>query len=118
MTDGKEIDDPYLVEADDGQGIEIEVDVESPTMSRELTEFLIQLSITVHRFGMYPPGHPALQPAADGVLDRLPRLLKRRRRQRTAVRLAARSCEGAESLARRLQRLCPLAKDEPCQRMP
>ena len=67
MTDGAEIEDGLVVD--------IEVDVDTPTLSRELTEFLIQLSITVHRFGMYPPGHPSLEPAAEGVVDRLGRLL-------------------------------------------
>lgn len=67
MTDSTEIDD--------GQGVDLEVDVETPVLSRGLTEFLIQLSITVHRFGMYPPGHPSLEPAAENVVDRLGRLL-------------------------------------------
>jgi len=41
------------------------------TLSRELGELLIQLSIGVHRFGMYPPGHPSLEPVAENVLARL-----------------------------------------------
>ena len=40
-------------------------------LSRELTEFLIELSIAVHRFAMYPPGHPSLQPAVENVVGRL-----------------------------------------------
>lgn len=53
----------------------IDEDVEQLALSGELTEFLIQLSIAVHRFSMYPPGHPSLEPAAQGVVDRLHRLL-------------------------------------------
>jgi hypothetical protein len=51
---------------------------ETATLSRELGELLVQLSIAVHRFAMYPPGHPSLQPAAEGVLDRLNALLSDR----------------------------------------
>jgi len=51
---------------------------ETATLSRELGEFLIQLSIAVHRFSMYPPGHPSLQPAAEGVVDRFEALLGER----------------------------------------
>lgn len=48
----------------------------SATLSRELGDFLIQFSIAVHRFAMYPPGHPSLEPAADNVLTRLAKLFK------------------------------------------
>ncbi len=44
-------------------------------MAGELTEFLVQLSITVHRFNMYPPGHPSLEPSAEEVVDLLQRLV-------------------------------------------
>ena len=57
---------------------EVEVVVDQPVMSRDLTEFLIQLSIAVHRFSMYPPGHPSLETAAEGVVERLSRLLEDR----------------------------------------
>src|SRR5688500_4798810 len=40
-------------------------------LSRELQEFLIELSIAVHRFAMYPPGHPSLGPAVENVVGRL-----------------------------------------------
>lgn len=46
----------------------------SAALSRELGDFLIQFSIAVHRFAMYPPGHPSLEPAADNVLTRLAKL--------------------------------------------
>ncbi len=45
-------------------------------LPQDLGEFLIEFSIGVHRYGMYPAGHPALEPAAsniarclDGLLD-------------------------------------------------
>ena len=44
---------------------------ERAALSRELSELLIELSIAVHRFAMYPPGHPSLAPAVDNVLGRL-----------------------------------------------
>ena len=87
MTDGTDIEDTQLVEADDGPGIDIEVDAETPTLSRKLRDFLIQLSITVHRFGVYLPGHPSLEPAARGVVDRLGRLLVDREPLAIGVRL-------------------------------
>ena len=39
-------------------------------LSRELSEFLIELSIALHRHAMYPEGHPSLEPAATGVVRR------------------------------------------------
>ena len=47
-------------------------------LSRELTEFLIELSIAIHQHGMYPPGHPSLEPAAIQATDRVTYLLKER----------------------------------------
>ncbi len=90
MTDSPEIknnseDSPELednLKPEDGSGVdaspELGAVVDQPAMSRDLTEFLIQLSIAVHRFSMYPPGHPSLEPAAEGVVDRLSRLLEDR----------------------------------------
>ena len=57
---------------------ETEADLPEPVMPQELTEFLIQLSIAVQGFNMYPPGHPSLEPAAAAVVERLPRLLGER----------------------------------------
>ena len=54
---------------------EIEADLPEAVMPQEFTEFLIQLSIAVNGFNMYPPGHPSLEPALQAVVDRLPRLL-------------------------------------------
>ena len=48
------------------------------SLSRELGEFLIELSIALHKHSMYPQGHPSLQPSAAGVLRRLVQLLRDR----------------------------------------
>jgi hypothetical protein len=48
------------------------------TLSKELGDFLIELSIGVHRYAMYPPGHPSLEPAVRGIVRRLGPLLANR----------------------------------------
>jgi hypothetical protein len=50
------------------------------TLPRELSEFLLQFSIALHRFGIYPAGHPALAPLTDSVLARLRVLMLERHR--------------------------------------
>ncbi len=45
-------------------------------LSRELADFLIELSIAIHKHAMYPPDHPLLPPAADAVAARLASLLE------------------------------------------
>ena len=47
-------------------------------MSRELSEFLLELSIAIQQHGMYPPGHPSLEPAATRTTDQVAYLLKER----------------------------------------
>ena len=47
-------------------------------MSREFSDCLIELSIAIHKHGMYPAGHPLLEPAAERVTDRVTHLLKQR----------------------------------------
>ncbi len=47
-------------------------------LSRELADFLIELSIALHRHAMYPEGHPSLAPATERVVDRLNRVLEGR----------------------------------------
>ncbi|MDT8368069.1 MAG: hypothetical protein RQ745_02590 [Longimicrobiales bacterium] len=49
------------------------------TLSREVIEFLIEFSIGVHRYAMYPPGHPSLRPAVENLVRRLARLFTSRR---------------------------------------
>ncbi len=48
-------------------------------LSRELSEFLLEFSIGVHRHAMYPPGHPSLLPAAENIIGRLSELFADRR---------------------------------------
>lgn len=42
---------------------------------REIGEFLIELSIALHKYGMYPSGHPSLEPACASVAARTAKLL-------------------------------------------
>jgi len=51
---------------------------ERATLSRDLADFLIELSIALHKHAMYPEGHPSLAPAAAGVTRRAERLLEDR----------------------------------------
>jgi hypothetical protein len=51
---------------------------ERATLSRDLAEFLIELSIALHKHAMYPEGHPSLEPAAAGVTRRAGLLLEDR----------------------------------------
>jgi len=48
------------------------------TLSRELADFLIELSIAMHKHAIYPAGHPLLVGAVDGVHKRLGHLLSER----------------------------------------
>jgi hypothetical protein len=47
-------------------------------LPRELSDFLIELSIALHKHAMYPDGHPTLGPASEGVARRLNGLLQER----------------------------------------
>jgi len=47
-------------------------------LSRELTEFLLELSIALHRHSMYPSGHPSLEPAVEAVVRSAERVLQSR----------------------------------------
>src|SRR5438132_3945444 len=51
---------------------------ERATLSRDLADFLIELSIALHKHAMYPEGHPSLAPAAAGVARRAELLLQDR----------------------------------------
>ena len=51
---------------------------ERAALSRELADFLIELSIALHKHAMYPEGHPSLAPAAAGVGRRAEELLENR----------------------------------------
>ena len=51
---------------------------ERTALSRELADFLIELSIALHKHAMYPEGHPSLAPAAAGVTRRAEQFLEER----------------------------------------
>jgi hypothetical protein len=51
---------------------------ELSVLDRDLTRFLVDLSIALHRFAMYPPAHPALSIALDTLGRHLDILLQRR----------------------------------------
>src|SRR2546429_1086542 len=51
---------------------------ERAALSRDLADFLIELSIALHKHAMYPEGHPSLAPAAAGVTGPAARLLEDR----------------------------------------
>ena len=71
------------------------------SLSRELSEFLIELSIGVHRYAMYPAGHPSHEPVLDNIIRRLIELfvnrtsvsigVAARQPKRTAVTLPVRT---------------------------
>lgn len=52
---------------------------QTATLSRELSDFLLELSIGVHRYSMYPLDHPSLRPAAANIVARLRDVLVERR---------------------------------------
>lgn len=54
-------------------------DAEAAALSRDLSEFLLEFSIGMHRYVMYPPQHPSLLPAAENVVGRLSGILRNRR---------------------------------------
>src|SRR5437016_560539 len=54
------------------------VPAEKAALSRELADFLIELSIALHKHAMYPEGHPSLAPAAAGVTRRAEHLFEER----------------------------------------
>lgn len=51
---------------------------ESAALSRDLSDFLIELSIGLHKNAIYPPGHPLLENTASELNRRLTDLLKER----------------------------------------
>ena len=50
----------------------------SASLSRELSDFLIELSIGLHKNAIYPPGHPLLESATTGIARRIDALLQER----------------------------------------
>ncbi len=51
---------------------------ESAALSRELSDFLIEFSIGLHKNAIYPSGHPLRESAADLIARRVDSLLKER----------------------------------------
>jgi hypothetical protein len=51
---------------------------ERAVLPRDVSEFLVELSIALHRHTMYPSGHPSLEPAVDGVVRSAARVLQHR----------------------------------------
>ena len=51
---------------------------ERATLSRDLSEFFVELSIALHRHSMYPSGHPALMPAIESLTRRAEKLFEER----------------------------------------
>jgi len=51
---------------------------EQATLSRDFGEFLMELSIALHKHTIYPPGHPLLTPAVARVAGRLSMMLEDR----------------------------------------
>ncbi len=51
---------------------------ESAALSRELSDFLIEFSIGLHKNAIYPPGHPLRESAAELIARRLDTLLVER----------------------------------------
>jgi hypothetical protein len=50
----------------------------STVLPRDLSDFVIELSIALHKHGMYPQGHPSLNVARAAVARRLDALLRER----------------------------------------
>lgn len=50
----------------------------SAALSKELSDFLIELSIGLHKNAIYPPGHPLLEGATSGIARRVEALLQDR----------------------------------------
>lgn len=60
---------------DDDGGADRGADKLKATLSRELSDFLVELSIAMQKHAIYPPGHPLLNDAIDGVMRKLALLL-------------------------------------------
>src|SRR4029078_12877012 len=50
----------------------------SPTLSRDLADFVMELAVALHKMVMYPAGHPPLKNTQKSVLERLESLLRER----------------------------------------
>jgi hypothetical protein len=50
----------------------------SPTLSRDLADFVMELAVALHKMVMYPDGHLSLKNAEERVMERLESLLRER----------------------------------------
>ena len=67
-----------MTDADSGSGAGAETTPRTPQLSRELTEFLVELSVAMHKHAIYPSGHPLLGQSVDAVYTTLLTLLLER----------------------------------------
>ena len=51
---------------------------DTTALPRELNEFLVELSTALHKYSMYPDGHPLLETASQGIARRLKPILAER----------------------------------------
>src|SRR2546429_9344599 len=79
---------------------------ERATLSRDLADFLIELSIALHKHSMYPEGHPSLAPAAAGLTRRAALLLEDRATVSLGVARNQLVIEGVRSEERRVGKEC------------
>jgi hypothetical protein len=63
-----------------------QVETDGGVLERDMSRFLVDLSIALHRFSMYPVGHPALSVVIDTLARRAGALLQNR--QRIAIGVA------------------------------
>ena len=64
-----------MTEAESGSGADAPSAARPPQLSRELTDFLVELSVAMHKHAIYPPGHPLLAQSVDAVYRTLLALL-------------------------------------------
>jgi len=63
------------VDEDGGEGGSAGAPKAKSTLSRELSDFLVELSIALQKHAIYPAGHPLLNDAVDGVMRKVAVLL-------------------------------------------
>jgi hypothetical protein len=52
---------------------------ETPTLSRELTDLLVEFAVSLHKLAIYPDGHPLVESAVAGMQRRLDDLMATRK---------------------------------------
>lgn len=69
----------------------------NPDFAPDVSAFLQALARALQKHSMYPPGHPALQPAAAEAMERLEEVLRRRAVLSVGVATRQLAVEGTES---------------------